>query len=160
MNTDIPMPLSRYSRLFHTVRYLKPGQIGWRLYYRLLRGRVRRQALVSLGPVERRRWADAWSAPAWMPPALVGEGASGKRKRGEWAFDFLGERGELASAEDWNHPGKSKLWLYNLHYLDDLGAQGAEDRDAQHRRWWRAGSTRTRRWPVTAGSLIRCRCAW
>ena len=125
--------LSRYSRLFHTVRYLKPGQIGWRLYYRLLRRRVRRQALAPLGPVERRQWVDAWSAPAWMPPALVEEGASGEREPGKWAFDFLGERGELARAEDWNHPGKSKLWLYNLHYLDDLCAQGAEDRHAQHR---------------------------
>ncbi|WP_302138689.1 heparinase II/III family protein [Halomonas alkalicola] len=122
------MSINRATRLLHTVRHLKPGQIGWRLYYRLLRLRVRRQALALLRPVERRQWADAWSAPAWMPPALIGEGGQGK-----WTFAFLGERGELARAEDWNHPGKSKLWLYNLHYLDDLCAHGAEDRDAQHR---------------------------
>ncbi|WP_416137200.1 heparinase II/III family protein [Halomonas sp. HK25] len=125
--------LLRYSRLFHTVRYLKPGQIGWRLYYRLLRGRVRRQAMAPLGPVERRQWVGAWSAPAWMSAGLIREETSGEGEPGEWEFEFLGERGGLASADDWNHPGKSKLWLYNLHYLDDLCAQGAQTRPAEHR---------------------------
>ncbi|WP_010628913.1 heparinase II/III family protein [Halomonas sp. KM-1] len=120
--------LTRYTRLFHTVRYLKPGQIGWRLYYRLLRQRVRRQAMAPLGQAERRRWVDSWSAPTWMPPVLVGKGASN-----EFEFQFLGERGGLASTEDWNHPGKSKLWLYNLHYLDDLCAQDADERSVEHR---------------------------
>ncbi|WP_445005924.1 heparinase II/III family protein [Halomonas mongoliensis] len=132
MNTDILMSSSRYARLFHTVRYLKPSQIGWRFYYRLLRRRMSRQALSPLGPVERRQWVGAWSAPTWMPPALVRDGESGERKPGEWEFEFLGERGGLASLDDWNHPGKSKLWLYNLHYLDDLGAQGAQARHVEH----------------------------
>lgn len=127
------MSINRATRLLHTVRYLKLRQIGWRLCYRLLRCRVRRQAMAPLGPVGRRSWAKVWSTPAWMPPALVDEGKLGGREPVKWAFDFLGERGELASSEDWNHPGKSKLWLYNLHYLDDLCAQGAADRHAQHR---------------------------
>ncbi|MDI5934357.1 alginate lyase family protein [Halomonas kalidii] len=117
------MPLDRFSRLFHTVRYLKPRQIGWRLYYRLMRRRVRHHALAPPGPVSQRQWAGAWSAPAWMPPCRVGTDE----------FMFLGERGYLRSAVDWNHPGKSKLWLYNLHYLDDLCSQEAEARFAVHR---------------------------
>lgn len=127
------MSINRATRLLHTVRFLKLRQIGWRLYYRLLRRRVRRQAMAPLGPVERRSWAKVWSTPAWMPPALISEGETGQREPGNWAFMFLGEQGELAKAEDWNHPGKSKLWLYNLHYLDDLCAQGAAARHAQHR---------------------------
>lgn len=116
------MPLDRFSRLFHTVRYLKPRQVGWRLYYRLLHRRVRLRALAPLGAVSQRQWAGAWSAPAWMTTCQVGPDE----------FTFLEERGYLRSAADWNHPGKSKLWLYNLHYLDDLCAKEAETRFAAH----------------------------
>ncbi|SDK74336.1 Uncharacterized conserved protein, heparinase superfamily [Franzmannia pantelleriensis] len=52
---------------------------------------------------------------------------------GEYEFEFLGERGVLANKDDWNHTERSKLWLYNLHYLDDLCAWAAEDRVVQHR---------------------------
>ncbi|SEK38733.1 heparinase II/III family protein [Halomonas daqiaonensis] len=114
--------LSRYSRLLHTIRYLKPRQIGWRLYYRLLRRRVHRQAIAPLKPVEQRQWIGAWSAPAWMTSCRV---------RAD-EFEFLGERGALREAADWNAQSKSKLWLYNLHYLDDLCARGAEGRLAEH----------------------------
>ena len=119
----MPLPLNRSLRLFHTVRYLKPRQIGWRLYYRLLRRCVRRQAMVPLSPTGIRSWHVAWVAPAWMPPCMVGANE----------FEFLGERGSLASAEDWQHPARSKLWLYNLHYLDDLSAREAEVRFGAHR---------------------------
>ncbi len=35
---------------------------------------------------------------------------------------FLNETGEIAHAAQWNEGGKAKLWLYNLHYFDDLTA--------------------------------------
>jgi len=44
---------------------------------------------------------------------------------------FLGERGPCATPRDWNAAGKSKLWLYNLHYFDDLNAVGDND-DTRH----------------------------
>ena len=34
----------------------------------------------------------------------------------------------VRNSRDWNQAGKSKLWLYNLHYLDDLNAAGADER--------------------------------
>lgn len=117
------MSLTRASRLVHTVRYLKPRQISWRLYYRLLKRRVDRQAMAPLPPTGLRQWREVWSAPAWMSPCWVGADE----------FEFLGERGRLVSAQDWNHPARSKLWLYNLHYLDDLTAQEAGSRFAMHR---------------------------
>ena len=43
-------------------------------------------------------------------------------------FQFLGELGAVRNSRDWNQAGKSKLWLYNLHYLDDLNAAGADER--------------------------------
>lgn len=40
---------------------------------------------------------------------------------------------ELKTAGDWNNPGLPKLWLYNLHYFDDLRAQDAAARSSWHR---------------------------
>ena len=36
-------------------------------------------------------------------------------------FDFLNEV-HVISPNDWNNLNYSKLWLYNLHYFDDLNA--------------------------------------
>jgi len=44
-------------------------------------------------------------------------------------FTFLNQTRTLRNAEDWNNPQWDKLWLYNLHYFDDLNAE-----DALHRR--------------------------
>ena len=48
------------------------------------------------------------------------------------AFRFLNEEHRLASAADWNNPRWQALWLYNLHYFDDLCAQGAVERAGWH----------------------------
>ena len=47
-------------------------------------------------------------------------------------FRFLNEENELLSQSDWNHPARAKLWLYNLHYFDDLNAERANERRAWH----------------------------
>lgn len=48
-------------------------------------------------------------------------------------FRFIGLDAELEAATDWNHAGRAKLWLYNLHYFDDLRADNAEQRSQWHR---------------------------
>jgi hypothetical protein len=48
-------------------------------------------------------------------------------------FVFLTEEGELTGPDAWNDPSRKKLWLYNLHYFDDLNAAGAADRVGWHR---------------------------
>lgn len=48
-------------------------------------------------------------------------------------FRFLNREDAVSQPEDWNDPDKPKLWLYHLHYFDDLNADRAEDRRAQHR---------------------------
>ena len=50
---------------------------------------------------------------------------------GEANFVFLNEAGSLS---DWNDPERKKLWLYNLHYFDDLNSRTASDRYEQHAR--------------------------
>jgi uncharacterized heparinase superfamily protein len=48
-------------------------------------------------------------------------------------FRFLDEDGAVETQADWNRPDRDKLWLYNLHYFDDLSAEGAEGRVEWHR---------------------------
>ena len=51
-----------------------------------------------------------WASPAFYQPATFDGNI----------FEFLGEQAELKN--DWNNPKFSKLWLYNLHYLDNLNS--------------------------------------
>lgn len=41
---------------------------------------------------------------------------------------FLNEDRTIPGAGSWNDPGAKKLWLYNLHYFDDLNARECERR--------------------------------
>lgn len=122
--TDPTMFLSQAARLFNTVRYLRAGQIVHRLRYRLSS-----PVVVPARTAHAHRWPRRWDAaplaePAFVPPA---------------SFEFLGERGRVENAAGWNDPARSRLWLYHLHYLDDLNAVGAHQRAAELndlvRRW-------------------------
>lgn len=116
------MALARALRLWRTARHLRVEQVAFRLYFRLAKPWVRRRALAAVGEAVRRPWLASWSAP------LIG--ARSHVELGE--FEFLGERGNLAAMRGWNSPEKAKLWLYNLHYLDDLNAADADGRGEQH----------------------------
>ena len=50
----------------------------------------------------------------------------------ECSFKFLNKKFTLKSAEDWNAKSQDKLWLYNLHYFDDLNAINSEQRLVWH----------------------------
>lgn len=53
---------------------------------------------------------------------------------GEDTFIFLNESRLAESKSAWNDPSVEKLWLYNLHYFDDLNAVGAVNRLKWHER--------------------------
>lgn len=109
------IPLSHY---LHTLRYLKPIQIFGRIWFWVHRPAVR---ATSAPPV--RRSAGRWQQSPPKPHSLL----SASR------FRFLNEEHGLSSAADWNNPAWGKLWLYNLHYFDDLNAEGGEERLDWHR---------------------------
>ena len=98
---------------FHTLRYLKFSQIFYRGYYRLSKPKV-----VENKKFQTRDVIDNWESPTYQTAAS----SDGK------TFTFLGQTADLQ--DDWNAPSFPKLWLYNLHYQDDLNAVGAEDRAA------------------------------
>lgn len=105
-------------RFLHTVCHLQAEQIAYQLYYRLAKPLVARQALVPIKNVQQRLWKKPWKATSVMPRCHLEYGL----------FEFLGERGQVKNASDWNAKTKTKLWLYYLHYLDDLNAMGADAR--------------------------------
>lgn len=104
------MNLGRY---YHTLKYLKPVQIYGRLIFRYTRPRL------SVGSLPGRRGVQGlWIPPARRQPSLVAPAR----------FKFLNEEHSVDSAAGWNDPAREKLWLYNLHYFDDLNAQNASTR--------------------------------
>lgn len=71
----------------------------------------------------------AWRVPARRPGTLLAPER----------FRFLNVERALGPVSDWNNPAWPKLWLYNLHYFDDLNAADSQARNAWHsaliKRW-------------------------
>lgn len=113
-------------RLWRTVRWLKAEQVWGRVRFRLQRPRP------DLRPPPALR---APVAP-WLPgPAREASMLSPIRLR------FLAQEHDLDEV-GWDGPRIPLLWRYNLHYFDDLNAQGADARRDWHRallaRWMAA----------------------
>lgn len=118
----MPLPLSRY---FHTIRHLRFEQLAGRLQRRLSRARPEPGAAPA-----RRALAGRFVEPC-APAAALDE-------RG---FRALGVEFAIDAPGIWNDRSLAALWLYNLHYFDDLNARGAPARQALHQsllqRWIR-----------------------
>jgi len=104
---------------FHTIRHLRIGQIFWRIRFRLHRPKpdLRKPPLCRESTV-------LWVSPCEHSQSMVGEDT----------FMFLNQTRQVVNNAAWNDPSVEKLWLYNLHYFDDLNAVGAVSRRAWHQR--------------------------
>jgi len=108
------MQIARY---YHTLRYLKWSQIYWRLFYKVVK------TVPDLSePPNLRAKVSSWVKPIDKQKKLIGE----------QSFNFLNETHEIFSESDWNNNSIEKLWLYNLHYFDDLCAVDAKIRYSSH----------------------------
>jgi len=105
------------SRYWYTLRHLRPVQIYGRLWFRLYRPKPDLGLAPELRPVKG-RWAPTLAKPVAM--------------LGPTTFRFLNHTHEVASPDAWNDPDRDKLWLYNLHYFDDLNAEDAQVRQDWH----------------------------
>ncbi|MDH3217115.1 MAG: heparinase, partial [Candidatus Krumholzibacteria bacterium] len=109
---------------FRTIRYLRPIQIYGRVARRLYSAPI-----------------DSSPPPAVRP--LTGEWVEAAVKEvrmlGPARFRFLNHEREVSDAEAWNDPEAEELWLYNLHYFEDLNAKDAGTRREWHvsllKRW-------------------------
>lgn len=106
-------------RYFHTLRYLRPGQVFGRIGFRLSRPRPETETEPAPGL---RVLTGMWVASAARRLSLV-EPAR---------VQFLNVERDIAGAAVWNDPACPKLWLYNLHYFDDLTTKGAAGRRNWH----------------------------
>lgn len=107
------MGLKRIGRLVSTLRYLTAEQVIYRLYYR-----ARSLRVVPVNEATPRS-SIRWASPGFIQPS-TNDGIE---------FSFLGAKGRIDDS-DWNATQHSKLWLYNLHYLDDLNAVGIDEENA------------------------------
>jgi uncharacterized heparinase superfamily protein len=108
---------STFQYYWHTLRYLRWIQIQERFRRRLISPKV------NLAPDAQTRDQIA----GWIQPAKCDQ-----RMNGVSTFCFLNVEHSIESCADWNHSRWEKLWLYNLHYFDDLTAFDADQRVDWH----------------------------
>jgi uncharacterized heparinase superfamily protein len=109
--------LTRLLLYWHTIRYLRISQILWRLWYGIYRPIVYYDR-----PLETRR-----SEILWRNNIIRGTSFLSLQY-----VKLLNLDADISSSEIWNDAGKSKLWLYNLHYFNDLNATDAKNRVVWH----------------------------
>lgn len=105
---------------FHTVRYLKPQQVFYRIWFRLTKPRIDN----SQAPAVRKK-----SGPFHLPACRAASFLNAD------TFYFLNQSGSLSTlgwADNSKIALRSKLWRYNQHYFDDLNAMNASDRSEWH----------------------------
>jgi uncharacterized heparinase superfamily protein len=102
------------SRYWHTLRHLKPVQYYARPWFKLYRPKLR-----SISKALARR------APEGDWKRTVERELSMLRP---CIFRFLNRVHQIPAKGGWNDAALEKLWLYNLHYFDDLNAAGAVNR--------------------------------
>lgn len=111
------MPLSvkmnKISRLYHTLKYLKPIQLTNRISRRLSKVKFKGSFIL------RNEIANNWQPFSLLPSCYQSDGQ----------FKFLNVTDTVS---DWNDKTKAKLWLYNLHYFDDLNQTDWQDRTEIH----------------------------
>jgi len=101
-----------------TIHYLRPVQIYGRLWRKFYHPKPDLRP-----PPPLREPSGRWSAPFKKIPSLLALNR----------FRFLNEEHEISLLFDWNRPDWDKLWLYNLHYFNDLNADWASSRCEWHK---------------------------
>lgn len=102
---------SKLGLIVRTISRLGGGQLAQQLRYRLCGGIVRARARrVVVTRPDRREWRASWNGPAFLSPRQIDDGV----------FRILGETHRVETREEWSDPDRTRLWLYNCHYLDDV----------------------------------------
>jgi uncharacterized heparinase superfamily protein len=105
---------------WNTVRYLKPIQIYRRFWFHYHRPSL----ALKLPDIKLAEKTGTWHPPIIRTQSLYENDT----------FVFLNQAHPIHDVSDWNNPALPKLWLYNLHYFDDLNAQDAKARREWHRK--------------------------
>ncbi len=107
---------SKFVLYFFTLKYLKPSQIYWRLWFGF--------SHIHIGNTKRcdlRLVCGHWKATARRLQTLLENDT----------FSFLNVLGRLSEI-GWDGPNREKLWRYNQHYFDDLNSFSFATRSEWH----------------------------
>ena len=110
--------MGKLLKLVNTVKFLKPIQIGYRLYY-----------------FSRLRWRKlqkfCYPMALAAPSALLGLQPSFASYQAYFGktFTFLNLSHTFDETINWNHPEHGKLWTYNLTYFDFLQQEGLSNEE-------------------------------
>lgn len=107
--------LKQLAKMFHTLKYLKFKQVYYRFY-----NKVKKPAVTDFNLDARNKWQ--WDGPSLNPQSILNANK----------VVFLSKQATIEVVGDWNSAEHSKLWLYNLHYFDDLSACDYQTRKLLH----------------------------
>jgi uncharacterized heparinase superfamily protein len=110
--------LAKLGLYYHTLRYLRAEQLGYRIYYRL-RNSVWHRDLARLkaaGPVESHN-------------LVLTAGVPRNSCYADDCFTFLNLTQAFPGGIDWQFMGHGKLWCYNLNYFDFLHQEGLTEKE-------------------------------
>lgn len=108
------------NNLFFTVIYLKPKQIFFQIYRRLIKTKIN----LTVQPQVR-------ALPS-KPIFIYKKNCCDIQKS---QFTFIGLTHQVTFPQAWNSNSLPKLWLYNLHYFDYIHGAEAEIAKAFLKRW-------------------------
>ena len=97
--------MSKATLYAETIRHLRPTQIAWNLYRRVVPSRRVKAAHSPLLVRQLRTTPFARGKASFAPPG---------------SFTFLNRTETFEKKIDWQRTGPTRLWLYNLHYFDYL----------------------------------------
>jgi hypothetical protein len=104
--------MTKFLRLFHTVKYLKAIQIYFRLFY-FIRNKYRKKTGFSY-PLSK----ESRSYPLHLEPSIQSHLCYT-----DDTFAFLNLSKRFDGEIDWNYKSYGKLWTYNLAYFDYLAEE-------------------------------------
>jgi len=99
-----------YIRLFNTIKFLKPIQIYYRLYY-FIRGRIKKILNIKYPFIKKSN-----SVKIKLQDTIHIDDCYLKSNK----FKFLNLSKKFEKKIDWNYANYGKLWTYNLTYFDFL----------------------------------------
>lgn len=106
---------NKVSKIFHTLKYLRFEQFYYRALYRLTKPKIVNPVVSSVNSFY-------WNGPCLFKQSMFES----------YKVSFLNEVGVVEKNTDWNSNIYAKLWLYNLHYFDDLSSVTYQGRESIH----------------------------
>jgi len=111
--------LNKITTYYHTLKYLKLTQVFHRILKKIKHPQINKVKVDC-----------AVASGDWRVQELHQQ-----KFLSETAVSFLNYKGSVKRKIDWNDDKQVKLWLYNLHYFDDLNSFGSQSRKEFQKYW-------------------------